>query len=122
MGLLIKEETGSLIFLINFWDCIDFWENLVSSNLLLVTVPLKETYIEFEIFALLLESLILLISTFLTKYSPSLKSNLFSPSPATYVIFSPVNNPWLGIFISMLSVKEPEKVISVSLISNASSK
>ena len=71
----------------------DFLQNLDNSNLLLVTVPLKETYIELEIFALLFESLIVLISTFLTKYSPSLKSNLLLSPPLTYVIFSPVINP-----------------------------
>ena len=100
----------------------DFLENLDNSNLLLVTVPLKETYIELEIFALLFESLIVLISTFLTKYSLSLKSNLLPSPPLTYVTFSPVINPWLGMFMSVLSSKEPENVRSVSLMSNASPK
>ena len=77
---------------------------------------------ELEIFALLLEILIVLISTFLTKYSLALISNLLSPSPGTYIILSPVIKPWLGIFNSVSSSKDPEKVISVSLISKASSK
>ena len=78
---MVRDGSGDLIVLINFWDCIDFWENLDNSNLLLVTVPLKVTYMSLEIFELLLESLILLISTFLTKYSLSLISNLLSSPP-----------------------------------------
>ena len=73
-------------------------------------------------FALLLESLIVLISTFFMKYSDSEISNLLVPDPATYFTLSPVNRPWLSIVISVLSSTDPEKVRSDTRMSKASLK
>ena len=70
----------------------------------------------------LLASLIVLISTLLTKYSCSNISNLLSPSPGIYFTFSPVINPCSGIVISVLLVKLPEKLILDSRISKESFK
>ena len=122
MDLLVIEEIGGEIFLTNFWVVIDFLVNSVSSNLLFETVPEKETNNSLSIFELLLQSLNVLISTFLIKYSDSVISNLLVPSPAMYVTLSPVISPWLGIVISVLSSKEPENERSDSLISKASLK
>ena len=71
----------------------DFLVNSVSSNLLFETVPEKETNNPLAIFELLLQSLNVLISTFLIKYSDSVISNLLVPSPDTYVTLSPVISP-----------------------------
>ena len=83
VGKLVRVEIGSWIFLINFWDLIVFSSKSDKLNLLLSTVPEKETYNSLAILEVLLQILKVLISTFLTKYSPAVISNLLSSSPGT---------------------------------------
>ena len=118
-GILL---TGDLTFLNNFWACIVLLANVANLNLLLVTPPENVTKLSLSTLEELLAILKVSISTFLTKYSSSAKSNLLLPSPAAYLIFCPVINPWLGIVILVLSLNTPVNVRSVCLISKPSSR